>query len=115
MLEGDPGTYLLPDFLARSFRRSVLAGLGLDSRPELWPDYFGHYRRVVWLAQPRDAALDARAAAAADRFWLRLTVIDVGTAGLERQLGRPLHMPDPPPPAGSHPAQPLSQPPRAPP
>ena len=50
LFEAEPGTYLLTDFLVRSFDRTVLAGLGLDRYPELWPDYFGHYRRVVWLA-----------------------------------------------------------------
>src|SRR5215469_3423890 len=40
MFEREPGTYLLTDFLVRSFRRSVLAELGLDAHPELWPDYF---------------------------------------------------------------------------
>jgi hypothetical protein len=86
MFEHEPGTYLLTDFLVRSFRRSVLAELGLDAHPELWPDYFGHYRRVVWLAQCRDEALEAEAAAVAAMFGLPLTVIDVGTAGLEREL-----------------------------
>ncbi len=88
MFEREPGTYLLTDFLVRSFRRSVLAELGLDVHPELWPDYFGHYRRVVWLAQSRDPALDAEARAVAAMFGLPLTVIDVGTGGLERELGR---------------------------
>jgi hypothetical protein len=88
MFEREPGTYLLTDFLVRSFRRSVLAELGLDVRPELWPDYFGHYRRVVWLAQARDPALAAEARAVAAMFGLPLTVIDVGTSGLERELGR---------------------------
>jgi hypothetical protein len=86
VFEREPGTYLLTDFLVRSFRRSVLAELGLDSHPELWPDYFGHYRRVVWLAQDRDQALEAEAAGVAAMFGLPLTVIDVGTAGLEREL-----------------------------
>jgi hypothetical protein len=86
IFEREPGTYLLTDFLVRSFRRSVLAELGLDAHPELWPDYFGHYRRLVWLAQDRDPALDAEAAAIARMFGLPLTVIDVGTAGLEREL-----------------------------
>src|SRR5262249_4458230 len=76
MFEREPGTYLLTDFLVRSFRRSVLAELGLDAHPELWPDYFGHYRRVVWLAQARDQALDAEAAAVAAMFRLPLTVVD---------------------------------------
>jgi hypothetical protein len=86
LLEREPGTYLLTDFLVRSFRRSVLAELGLDRHPELWPDYFGHYLRLVWLAQRRDAALEAEAAAVAAMFGLPLTVLDVGTGGLEREL-----------------------------
>jgi hypothetical protein len=86
MLTAEPGTYLLTDFLVRSFRRSVLAELGLDRHPGLWPDYFGHYRRVVWLAQSRDPALAAEAAAIGAMFGLPLKVIDVGTTGLEREL-----------------------------
>ena len=86
MFESEPGTYLLTDFLVRSFRRSVLAELGLDRRPELWPDYFGHYRRLVWLAQSRNAVLDTEAAAIAAMFGLPLTVLDVGPGGLEREL-----------------------------
>jgi len=87
MFEAEPGTYLLTDFLVRSFRRSVLAELGLDRYPELWPEYFGHYRRLVWLAQDRDPALDAAAAEIAAMFGLPLTVLDAGTSGLERELG----------------------------
>jgi hypothetical protein len=88
LLEREPGTYLLTDFLVRSFRRTVLAGLGLDRHPELWTDYFGHYRRLVWLAQERDADLDRRAAEIAALFRLPLRVIDTGTGGLERELAR---------------------------
>src|ERR1039457_4400579 len=84
-LAAEPGTYLLTDFLVRSFRRSVLTELGLDARPELWPDYFGHYRRVVWLAQSRDPALAAEAAAIGAMFGLPLQVIEVGTTGLDRK------------------------------
>jgi Protein of unknown function (DUF1638) len=86
LFEAEPGTYLLTDFLVRTFRRTVVAELGLDRYPELWGDYFGHYRRVVWLAQSRDAWLDGEAAAVAAMFGLPLTVIDVGTSGLEREL-----------------------------
>jgi hypothetical protein len=106
LLTAEPGTYLLTDFLVRSFRRSVLAELGLDSRPELWPDYFGHYRRVVWLAQSGDPGLAAEAAAIGAMFGLPLTVLDVGTSGLERELE--LLVDDPAAPvasAGSHPGQ----------
>lgn len=86
LFEAEPGTYVLTDFLVRSFRRTVIAGLGLDRYPELWPDYFGHYRRVVWLAQSRDPALEAGAGAVAAQFGLPLTVIETGTARLEREL-----------------------------
>ena len=84
--EAEPGTYVLTDFLVRSFAKTVLAELGLDRYPELWPDYFGHYRRVVWLAQDRDPALEAEAGRVAARFGLPLTVVDTGTSRLEREL-----------------------------
>jgi Protein of unknown function (DUF1638) len=87
LFEREPGTYLLTDFLVRSFDRTVVAGLGLDRHPQLWADYFGQYRKLVWLAQDRDAALDQQAARIASRFGLPLRVIDVGTSGLERELG----------------------------
>jgi Protein of unknown function (DUF1638) len=102
LLAAEPGTYLLTDFLVRSFRRSVLAELGLDRYPQLWPDYFGHYRRVVWLAQSREPALAAEAAAIGEMFGLPLKVIEVGTAGLERELE--LLIETSPPPAGACPA-----------
>jgi Protein of unknown function (DUF1638) len=97
MFEREPGTYLLTDFLVRGFRRLVLAELGLDAHPELWPDYFGHYRRLVWLAQSRDSVLDAEAASIAAMFGLPLTVLDVGTGGLERELELLLSGSPPPP------------------
>ena len=86
LLEREPGTYLLTDFLVRTFDQTVVAGLGLDRYPQLWADYFGQYRKLVWLAQERDAALDQKAARIAGRFGLPLRVIDVGTSGLEREL-----------------------------
>jgi Protein of unknown function (DUF1638) len=86
LFEAEPGTYVLTDFLVRSFERTVLAELGLDRHPELWPDYFGHYRRVVWLAQNPDPGLAAAAERVAARFGLPLTVVPTGTARLERAL-----------------------------
>ena len=87
LLRAEPGTYLLTDFLVRGWSRLVLAELGLDRHPELWPDYFGHYRRLVWLAQDRDAGLDRAAAAIAASFGLPLTIVETGTGRLERALG----------------------------
>jgi hypothetical protein len=89
MFDAEPGTYVLTDFLLRSFDRSVLAELGLDRYPELWDDYFGHYTRLVWLAQePKGAspALEAGANRIAGMFGLPLTRIDVGVSRLEQAL-----------------------------
>src|SRR5258706_547536 len=60
--------------------------LGLDRHPELWPDYFAHYRRIVWLAQSPEPGLAGEAEAVAAMFGLPLTVMDVGTGRLEREL-----------------------------
>src|SRR3954470_14918115 len=86
MFEAEPGTYVLTDFLVRSFERTVVAELGLDRYPELRDDYFRHYRRVVWLAQQPDEELHRLARQAADRIGLPLTVVETGHSGLERAL-----------------------------
>ncbi|HEY7432398.1 MAG TPA: DUF1638 domain-containing protein [Streptosporangiaceae bacterium] len=88
VFEAEPGTYVLTDFLLRSFRRTVVAELGLDRYPQLWPDYFGHYRRLVWLSQRPDAALRAEADRVAGMFGLPLTEVPAGTGRLERELER---------------------------
>ena len=86
VFEAEPGTYVLTDFLLRGFDRLVLAELGLDRYPELWPDYFGHYRRLVWLAQEPTPALAAEAERVAGMFGLPLTRVDTGVTGLESAL-----------------------------
>ena len=69
LLAAEPGTYVLTDYLAASFHRSVVVELGLDRYPELHDDYFGHYRRVVWLAQHPTARLRAAARAGGRVSW----------------------------------------------
>jgi hypothetical protein len=83
-----PGTYVLTDYLVRSFARSVLVELGLDRHPELRDTYFGNYTRVVWLAQEPDDELASQARQAAEALELPLRRVDVGTQGLERELER---------------------------
>jgi hypothetical protein len=86
MFEAEPGTYVLTDFLLRGFDRLVLAELGLDRYPQLWADYFGHYRRLVWLAQEPTPVLEAEAERVAGMFGLPLTRVDTGVSRLEAAL-----------------------------
>ena len=86
--EDQPGTYVLTDFLVRSFRRTVVRELGLDRHPELRDDYFGAYTRVVWLAQQPDPELRRLADEAAATLGLPLTVLETGHDGLERALAQ---------------------------
>lgn len=66
LAEAEIGTFYLTDFLLRHFERLVIEGLGLDKHPELFPAYFGNYRKLVYLAQrpSADAVELARAIAA---------------------------------------------------
>jgi len=70
LMEAEPGTLFLTDYLARHFDRLIIEGLGLDRHPELRDEYFGNYTRVVYLAQTESADLQRRAAAAAERLGL---------------------------------------------
>lgn len=88
LFDAQPGTYLLTDFLVRSFARTVEQELGLDRWPELRDAYFGHYTRVVWLAQAPDDELHRLATEAAGRIGLPLTVVETGDARLEQALRR---------------------------
>jgi len=85
-----PGTYVLTDFLVRSFARTVVTELGLDRHPELRDAYFGNYTRAVWLAQRPTTDLRRRADDAAAVLGLPLRVVEVGNAGLEHSLAEAL-------------------------
>jgi hypothetical protein len=56
LADAEPGTFYLTDFLVRHFERLVIDGLGLDRHPELLQDYFGNYRKLVYLVQAPDRA-----------------------------------------------------------
>ena len=51
LMEEEPGTFFLTNFLVRSFRGTVIKGLGLDRFPQLRKDYFRNNRRLVYLVQ----------------------------------------------------------------
>lgn len=86
--DAEPATFYLTDFLARHFDALVIRGLGLDRHPELLPDYFGNYRRLLYLAQTDDDDLRARARAAAERLGLTYEERRTGYGDLVPSLTR---------------------------
>ncbi|MGC1522102.1 MAG: DUF1638 domain-containing protein [Steroidobacteraceae bacterium] len=68
--EAEPGTFYLTDFLLRHFERLVIQGLGLDRHPELFPAYFGNYRKLVYLAQAPTLESEEAGCAVARRMGL---------------------------------------------
>lgn len=69
--EDDMTAFYMTDFLCRQFDSFFLRPLGLDRHPELAAEYFGHYERLVYLAQTDDPALSAVAETAAKLLGLR--------------------------------------------
>jgi len=84
----EPATFYLTDFLARHFDALVIRGLGLDRHPELLGDYFGNYRRLVYLAQTDDPGLRERARDAAARLGLAYEERRTGYGDLVPSLTR---------------------------
>lgn len=100
IMDEEPGTFFLTDFLLRGFDGLVWKGLGLDRFPQLQGMYFANYQRVVYLAQRDDDALLERARAASARLGLPLEVRRTGYGALETRLvalmaeiGRPHYQP----------------------
>ena len=90
LADEEPGTFYVTDFLVRHFDRIVIRGLGIDRYPHLAAQYFGNYRRLVYLAQQPSAERLSAARAAAHRLGLAFESRDTGLAPLARALA-PLH------------------------
>ncbi|HEU4916845.1 MAG TPA: DUF1638 domain-containing protein [Acidimicrobiia bacterium] len=82
----EPGTFYLTDFLTRHFDRLVWSGLGLDRWPGLRDEYFGNYRRLVYLSQVESQALIEEARTAAARLGLEFEHRHVGYGDLGTTL-----------------------------
>jgi hypothetical protein len=76
--DAEPGTFYLTDFLTKHFDRLVWEGLGLDRWPQLRDQYFGNYRRLIYLSQIDNPELVIRARAAADKLGLEFEHRAVG-------------------------------------
>jgi len=86
LMEEEPGTFFLTDFLVRHFDRLVIQGLSLDRYPQLQEQFFGHYQRVVYLAQTKDDTLVRQAEACAHRLDLNFDYQFTGYRNLQAGL-----------------------------
>lgn len=86
LMDEEPGTFFLTDYLTQSFDHLVIEGLGLDANPDLRDEYFGNYRRMVYLQQRFDPALLEKAEWAADAIGLPLEIRTTGYGALEERL-----------------------------
>jgi len=100
MAEQELGTFYLTDFLLRHFDRLVIRGLGIDRHPQLLQEYFGHYRKLVYLAQAPQPDAYAQAQAAADRLGLVCEIKLTGYGELASSLAQAQTAFSPPPAAG---------------
>jgi hypothetical protein len=86
LMDEEPGTFFLTDFLVRGFQGTVMKGLGLDRFPQLKEDYFRHYKRLVYLVQLKDPDLLARAEQISDYLELPLEIRHTEYGLLEQRL-----------------------------
>ncbi len=84
--DDEMSTFYLTDFLARQFDAFVWKPLGLDRYPELRDQYFGNYKKLVYLSQKKDADLQAKAKDCAERLKLAYEYRFTGFGDLETSL-----------------------------
>ena len=86
MLEEEPGSFFLTDFLVKSFEKLIWQGLKIKSHPELLNIYFRNYKRLVYLAQTESQALQTQAQEIAQRLGLSYLYRFTGYGGLTPAL-----------------------------
>jgi Protein of unknown function (DUF1638) len=84
----DMTAFFLTDYLARHFDKLIWEGLGLHAHPELLPDYFGNYTKIVYLAQTVDDALHEKAVKAAEKLGLAFEYRFTGFGELASEMAK---------------------------
>ncbi|MCR4267816.1 DUF1638 domain-containing protein [Nitratireductor sp. ZSWI3] len=92
--DDDMLSFYMTDFLCRQFEAFFLKPLGLDRHPELIEDFFGNYRKLVYLAQTDDPALDRVAEDAARLLGLAYERRPTGYGDLATALAHAALSPD---------------------
>ena len=84
--DSDMTTFYMTDFLCRQFDAFFMKPLGLDRHPELAKDYFGHYDKLVYLAQTDAPELEEVAIRAAGMLGLAYEKRRTGYGDLTQAL-----------------------------
>lgn len=88
ILEEEPGTFFLTDFMVRTFQGLILKSMGLHKYPELKEEYFRNYQRVVYLAQKDSEDQRQKAKQIAEYLELPLEIRPTGYGSLETRLAK---------------------------
>jgi hypothetical protein len=86
LAEAELGTFYLTDYLARHFDQLIMQGMGLTDKPKLIPMLFGHYKKLVYMAQDESRELDHYAEAAAQSLGLEYQKIVTGYGQMAQDL-----------------------------
>ena len=89
--EDDMTTFFLTDYFCRHFEKFVWQAVGLDRRADMVSFVFGNYEKLVYLAQTRDPALEAKAREIAGRLGLAYSYRFCGYGDMEAFM-RPLEL-----------------------
>ena len=92
MQDDEPGTFYLTDFLTRHFDRLVKRGLGLDRHPQLMRQYFGNYRRVMFLSQSDSPELERQAREHADYLGLEFRAVQADSGAIGGSVSHEFHV-----------------------
>ena len=71
MMDEEPGSFFLTDFLVEAFEKLVWQGMKIDRHPELLQVYFKHYKKLVYLGQTVNSELQTQADEIASRLGLK--------------------------------------------
>jgi hypothetical protein len=86
LMEEEPGTFFLTDFMVRTFQGLIVKSMGLDRFPQLKQEYFRNYKRLVYLVQNEDPKYRQKAHEIAEYLELPLSIIETGYGSLEERL-----------------------------
>ena len=83
----EPGTYILTDFMVRTFYGLILKSMGLDRYPQLKKQYFKNYKRIIYMMQIEDPKYIEKANTISEYLELPMEIQYTGLDIFEKKLG----------------------------